>query len=437
MWRKKDDPGAALDAPRVTGRRVGGTARVGRLVTLALLAASLPLVVALGCEALVTADVPAYSCANLAADVACGAGQVCLSGACVEMSAVCELLHCPIAQCDSKTATCDRGAVDGSLPDQPDATTTPTDATDSAPRPDVGTPDANPPPDAVADADANTGPCRGLGCRCAGASDCDSAVCGDVLTLTNDVYTALNNTNVCTKPCCTSLDCDVGTVCFGAGTGGNYCLRPDVLGRDLPVARAAAGTACTADSQCASSRCVAGLCADTCCSVAGAECGGGTFCALGKFPGKAAFDSHYTFACVQSRAVGLNGDACARASDCRSALCEPSGGFSSASCRTACRNTTECGAGYACNDVGLSSLFSTNDVGVLCYPQARVATKTLGTACAADSECRSGTCDPALKACTDACFANSDCAGVTGWRCRPTVVTLQGGGSFKVLTCGP
>jgi hypothetical protein len=431
----KDDPGAALNAPRVTGRRAGGGSRVGRLFTLALVVASVPVVFSLGCEALLTADVPAYSCSGIAADVACAAGQVCLSGSCVEMSAVCELLKCPIAQCDSRTATCDRGAVDGSIPSDADATTTPpvdaADAADSAPRA-----DATSPPDAgpLADADASV-TCRGIGCRCAGASDCDSAVCGDVLTLTNDVVT-LTNSNVCTKACCTSLDCDPGSVCFGAGTGGNYCLRPEVLGRDAPVTRGAPGSACTADTQCASSRCVTGLCADTCCSAAATECSGSTTCSMGTFPGKVAFDTHSTFSCVLSRATGASGDSCSRNTDCRSNVCDLAAGGFSTSCRSACRNSSECGTGYECHDVKLST--SNNDLGIYCFPASRTGVKAaLGATCGADTDCRSGTCDTQLKACTDACFSTADCAAAPGWRCRPTVVTLKSGGSFKVLACGP
>ena len=421
-----------MNAPRVTGRRAGGGSRVGRLFTLALVAASLPVVFSLGCEGLLTVDVPAYSCSGIAADVACGVGQVCLSGSCVEMSAVCELLQCPIAQCDSKTATCDRGAVDGSVPAQPDATIPADagDAADSAPRVDTGPPaDTGPVPDADA-----TGPCRGTGCRCAGPSDCDSAVCGDLLTLTNDVVT-VTGSNVCTKPCCTSLDCDPGSVCFGAATGGNYCVRPEVLGRDVPVTRSQAGTSCTADSQCASSRCVTGLCADTCCSAAATECAGGTACTLKAFPGKVAFDSHLAFSCALSRASGTNGSSCSGDSDCRSGVCDVVPGTFSTACRSACRNSVECGTGYECHDVKLST--SNNDVGLLCLSGSRSVRGALGSVCATDSDCRSGNCDTNLKACTDACFTNADCAGFAGWRCRPTLVTLTSGGSFKVLACGP
>ena len=45
-------------------------------------------------------------------------------------------------------------------------------------------------------------------------------------------------------------------------------------------------------------------------------------------------------------------------------------------------------------------------------------------------------CSTTTNECTDVCFANSDCTK-SGWRCRPEAETLQGGGKFEVLACGP
>jgi hypothetical protein len=45
-----------------------------------------------------------------------------------------------------------------------------------------------------------------------------------------------------------------------------------------------------------------------------------------------------------------------------------------------------------------------------------------------------GFCDPTAKVCTDICFADTDCK--SGWRCRPEMVSPQGGGSYSVLACG-
>jgi hypothetical protein len=66
---------------------------------------------------------------------------------------------------------------------------------------------------------------------------------------------------VCTQPCCTSADCASGYVCYGAGTGGNYCVAPAAgtrgsLGSNTP------GASCGGNGDCRSGVCTAGKCHD-------------------------------------------------------------------------------------------------------------------------------------------------------------------------------
>jgi hypothetical protein len=389
---------------------------------------------AAGCEALVPNDVPSFSCAP--GDGACPQDQVCFIGtsSCVDRQSICGLLHCPDgATCDPNNGLCvtaDGGIVTPILDAGPDTAPVP----DSAPPVDTYVPDTTPPP---VEAGTEAGSCRGIGCRCAGPSDCDSAVCGDTLTLTGDVI-AVTKSNVCAKPCCTSLDCDTGSVCFAAGTGGNYCVVASVLGRTKsPSAVGAAGAQCSESAQCASGLCTGNICVDTCCTAT--ACAGGTACAFGAFPGTAtaSFDKHETFSCKASTATGDQGASCNRATDCKSALCESTCAFCSSSCLAPCRGSAECGAGYVCADVSLQQQTSTNDVGVSCY-SASPGNHATGASCAADGDCRSGWCDTKISACRDVCFADADCAGApSGWHCAPTILTVTGGGSFSVLACGP
>ena len=376
-----------------------------------------------GCEALVPDTVPAFTCAGITGT--CPKGQLCVmaTGTCIDQAKACTFAGCtPGKQCDAPSQVCIPSAVDASVPDAPVVVV---DA--STPESDVAIP---PVPDSAT--------CRAVGCPCSGAAACDSAICGDQLTLTPELYAATRG-NVCTKPCCSSFDCDAGDVCFAAGDGGNYCVSSAVVGRASPGAKKG-GETCAAGTECRSGVCGGGgACEDTCCSAVAPSCGTGTSCRFGKYGGKVAFDTHYTFTCKATNAAGNPGDSCGADADCKSNLCFAATQFGSSRCREPCRTSVACAAGYACTEVLLSSLqLTTNDLGIVCFPPPQTpGTSTLGTACTLDSDCRSLSCDRTLKRCTDACFGDADCTGVSGWRCRPTIVQVQGGGSYSVLACGP
>ena len=77
------------------------------------------------------------------------------------------------------------------------------------------------------------------------------------LTVSTPLYMANNSTNFCTKPCCTTADCDSSTVCFATGAGGNYCVNPTWIGRTATFGTATGGAACKVDSDCRSGLCAA------------------------------------------------------------------------------------------------------------------------------------------------------------------------------------
>ena len=53
-----------------------------------------------------------------------------------------------------------------------------------------------------------------------------------------------------------------------------------------------------------------------------------------------------------------------------------------------------------------------------------------------NDQCK-GFCDPSTMKCTDVCFSNTDCSGMTGWYCRDSTIAVQNGGSYSILCCGP
>jgi hypothetical protein len=361
---------------------IGAFAAALALVVLAFASSS-------GCEFAVPDTVPAFSC--IPGPGSCPADMVCASATkqCVAKSQTCPMVGCDAGlSCDTSTLAC-----------------TPT----------AGSMDAGPPAS-----------CNSLGCACSGPSDCASGICGNELTVTSAVYNAANETSFCTKPCCTSADCDASTVCFATADGGNYCVRPTWLGRSATLGTHSGGAACGADTDCRSGLCAAASCADTCCSTAqsAVECSGGTSCQFGIFPGET-FDVHYAAYCAPAAGTGANGSSCTSSSQCLGNLC------ATGSCHDACRNSADCGSssqecGYAISPDSTSALIAACS--------SSLGTGAEGNSCENNNECQSGFCDATSNQCTDVCYADSDCTAGE-WHCRPEVVVL-GGVSFSYLACG-
>jgi hypothetical protein len=363
----------------------------------ATLAALVPLA-ATGCELAVSDTLPLYSCVPGMADV------------------------CPLGMtCDPDTRVCARPGVgagaDASFEGDGGAGS---DATDIG-RADAhasdgdtgvsanhdGSADAQsaPPDGDVGTGDSST--CDTLGCRCSGGVDCASQVCASQQAVTTPIWDAAGDRGFCTQPCCTSADCLSG-VCFASGVGGNYCVMPGWLpGRSVTLGKSLGGATCQANSDCRSGLCVAGTCADTCCSATSTTgvCAAGATCHIGAVPGTG-FDTH------------------------TAAICGPPVSCSGFQCSRPCRNSGECGAGQAC--YYLPALPS-KDIVAACTSGDGPATE--GSKCTTDFTCATNYCDTHSMQCSDVCFANGDCT-VDGWFCRPAMVSLASGGSDSVLTCG-
>jgi hypothetical protein len=398
--------------------------------TLALLAAA---VATGGCELMVTDSLPAFSCRP--GNGTCPSNMACVraTGQCVPRASTCSVTSCPAGtDCDPDTLACVPG---DSGPSSDDATMTgDEDAPVGGDAMEAGGVDAEA---GGRDTGGDTiGPCRTLGCKCSGSADCDSQVCADQLTVTPQLYAAAHSANFCTQSCCTSADCPDGSVCFATAAGGSYCVIPAWLGdRTATLGAKTGGQACSGGGECRSGLCAGNACADTCCSANGGECATGTTCRFTAFPGSG-FDTHTSANCGLSFGIRQNGSSCTFDSDCISNMCGAVGGVGTNTCHAPCRSTANCGGGtQACGYV-LPNPSPSNDVVAACVAGGGTAPE--GSSCnpsASTNNCFSGFCAQASSECTDVCAATGDCTKA-GWRCRPELEPVQGGGSFSVLACG-
>jgi hypothetical protein len=356
------------------------------------------LAVAGGCEAIVGTDLPAYTCA-VGDPTACPAGMYCANSTCM----ACDSQHCGGVNEAGVDATGQDGTATDSRP--------PVDATsDTTPPPnDAPPPDVTPPPD--------TGGLSPVGAACTVGTTCQSGICGDSTVLTMTVVTAIGQP-ICTKPCCTTGDCPGGFVCFGAGTGGNYCVPATALMRPTGGTTLPGGACPVGDSDCASGKCYSGHCLDTCC--ADSDCTNGTVCALES----TAVDGHKAFACLPYTGFDA-GAACSTSTQCLNNDCD------TMICRPHCCGTNSCKANgfFACE----LDTTGTDDTTTCFYPGSPPTTGTAayGAHCTSYDQCLSRACDPYTSTCTEHCCTDADCAqvGIPGYVCRPAL------GANRFLIC--
>jgi hypothetical protein len=315
---------------------------------------------------------------------------------------------CPEGQvCNPATHECVPGqAAEGGVP---------TDAT-------AGGPDVSPPLD--------SGPfagCTDLACACTLPADCTSNVCATKVAVTAPAYAAAGNTGFCTKPCCSSADCDARTVCFATAAGGNFCVRPEWLGRSSQLGEGFGGAGCAADSDCRSGLCDGSSCADVCCSSAevASHCAVGEACLFGTFPGRS-FDKRFVAYCATPTGSAGSGAPCSADVMCSTGIC----GAADNKCHDACRNSSDCGSPSQECAYSIPNLNTLSSLVSACA--SSLGQGAQGAACQNNNGCQSGFCDATSKQCTDVCYGDSDCT-VSGWRCRPQLLPPT---PYSVLACG-
>jgi hypothetical protein len=265
------------------------------------------------------------------------------------------------------------------------------------------------------------------GSSCSGDVACATGICGDPAEFGGGIPGG-----TCTKPCCTSADCDPGSICWGAGTGGNYCLDAATANRAAPGA-GAPGASCNGNTDCRSGVCTANACEDTCCSDA--DCSGGGRCSATSFAGNT------TLACVPPPGAVPPNQECQQNSDCVSGVCPAytaGGGVDFQACAKPCCSSKQCGSllgvQLLCFDDFIPPATSGPVVPVCDNPQQGSGRGNVGDACPhGNGDCFAEQCAifGSSHFCTDVCCTDSDC-GTPGWVCRPT---QQGSGTY--LRCVP
>jgi Putative metal-binding motif len=288
-----------------------------------------------------------------------------------------------------------------------------------------------PPPDVC---DPGTNACvppgtQDAGTSCSGNLACTTGICSDPAELGPTPGLA-----TCTSVCCTSDDCSAGSICWGAGTGGNYCIPGSAVGRRA-LGTGEQGTSCSTAGDCRSGVCTGSICQDTCCGDS--TCEGGTTCAATTFAGNT------TLACTATGTTPAN-EKCSADADCASGYCSHYCDNQSCSevtslCAEPCCSSSQCGSyegnQFVCQDdyfpplspPSFTAPASGPVVGVCdavqqLTPTGQAPTGKVGTPCSGSTDCYSNLCNITSGTtgyCTDVCCKDADCA-TAGYVCRPT-----------------
>ncbi len=325
-----------------------------------------------GCQLLVPGDLPDFKCAS-ADPSACPSGMT----------------------CDTSVGRCVSSAITPEEAGEEDADITP----------DV---------DAKSDADAPAGP-KPIGSECVTNADCQSAICGTSTILTPAIV-ATASKQLCTQTCCTSGDCPTSFVCFGAGTGGNYCV-PAARAQRATGGTKTPGMACGNNDECRSGLCDSGRCLDTCCNAA--ECAAGTTCRVKGVSVPPPVREVWACAAPEVGATRTSGETCSTAPKCANDNCS---GIPQ-KCRPSCCNNSACtgmGAGAFC---AYGTFITTNSYAKWCLDMNAAGSTPVGGSCNGDIDCQTRLCEPELadpqkKKCFAPCCRDIDCGG--NLVCRPS-----------------
>ncbi len=248
-----------------------------------------------------------------------------------------------------------------------------------------------------------------LGTPCVVDQQCgDSAFCAPSSLLPSGIGA------VCTRSCCSSADCPNDFVCAPQGTGGNFCVSARALGRSA-IGTATGGSACTANADCRSGVCDAKRCEEPCCDDS--TCATGTVCRATSFVGS----THFTFGCAVKNGSRVPFSDCS-AGNCEKGAC--SDFVEGSVCVSPCCGSVGCGTldgdSVMCREVAPRS-HAGDRVFACSLIVAGTSFLPMGETCTKASECRGNLCQSDQKTgtsyCSDICCRDSDCTG--GLSCLP------------------
>ncbi|MBX3229996.1 MAG: hypothetical protein KIT84_25820 [Labilithrix sp.] len=249
-----------------------------------------------------------------------------------------------------------------------------------------------------------------LGEPCDNQRPCASTLlCGTSNLLTTAILASTTDA-ICTKTCCTSTDCGDGFVCFGAGTGGSYCVSAARAKRE-GLGTGAAGAECAAPSECRSGLCVDDHCLDTCCTAE--HCTGETLCRVKSLAAPPPARENWVCALPEPGASLEAGTVCSGSTTrCMNDNCS---GFPQ-KCRPTCCNSEQCAALHpSFTTCAYGEFTTTGSHTKWCFDSS--GTRPLGEACNGNGDCASRFCDPDQKKCAAVCCQDTDCT--RGEVCRP------------------
>jgi len=232
-----------------------------------------------------------------------------------------------------------------------------------------------------------------LDSRCVVSAQCAEGACVPSRALTG------GEGNVCAKACCEDAQCAPGRICWASPNGARACVLPSAIGSGrgaYPL-----GATCSRSSDCASARCLDGLCRETCAREA--DCDGDDACAL--LPSEDV-DPEWALACVEITG-GAIGDPCNTSMPCASKMCVlriESGG---SICLGGCQTSSDCPSDMFCGSVSMRNADNTRTNVQACEPRVHPGGSTTGTPCATGWSCRDLACIGEL--CADTCCSTAQC----------------------------
>jgi hypothetical protein len=252
--------------------------------------------------------------------------------------------------------------------------------------------------------DAATGSCvrpLPLDSACVVSAQCEEGACVPSRALTGGAG------SVCAKACCEDAQCPAGRICWASPSGARACVLPSAIGSARGTSPL--GATCSTSAECASARCLDGLCRETC--GRNADCDGGDSCAL--LPSEDV-DPAQALSCVDITG-GEIGAACTPSAPCASKMCVLRIESGESICLGGCHTSADCPSDMYCGSVSVRGPDAAQTNVQACEPRVHPGGALSGVACSMAWSCRDLACIGGL--CADTCCSDTQCP--VGFACEP------------------